>query len=117
MQELGKFNLKISAIPNELKIYINFTISNKLNFIDSFQFLSLSLDSFVKNLNKDDFKYLSQEFNNNRLDLVKQKGFYLYEYMSDLEKFKEELSSKEFFIVRLLIEKLETKNINMFLMS
>ena len=41
MQELGKFNLKISAIPNELKIYINFTISNKLNFIDSFQFLSL----------------------------------------------------------------------------
>ena len=37
--------------------------------------------------------------------------------MSDLEKFKEELSSKEFFIVRLLIEKLETKNINMFLMS
>ena len=29
--------------------------------------------------------------------LVKQKGFYPYESMSDFEKFKEELSSKEKF--------------------
>ena len=28
-------------------------------------------------------------------DLVQQKGFYPYEYMSNFEKFKEELSSKE----------------------
>ena len=52
---------------------MSFTINNKLGFIDSFQFLSSSLDSLVKNLNKDGFKYLSQEFDNNRLDLVKQK--------------------------------------------
>ena len=42
--------------------------------IDSFQFLSSSLASLVKNFRKDDFKYLSQEFYNNALDLVKQKG-------------------------------------------
>ena len=30
-------------------------------------------------------------------DLVQQKGFYPYEYMSNFEKFKEELSSKEKF--------------------
>ena len=42
--------------------------------IDSFQFLSSSLASLVKNFRKDDFKYLSQEFDNNALDLVKQKG-------------------------------------------
>ena len=30
-----------------------------------------SLDNLVKNLAKDDFKYLSQEFGNNKLDLVK----------------------------------------------
>ena len=59
MQELGKFNLKISVIPNGLEKYMSFTISNKLRFIDSFQFLSSSLDSLVTNLNKDDFKYLS----------------------------------------------------------
>ena len=64
MQELGKFNLKINIIPNELEKYMSFSIINKSNFIDSFQFLSPSLDSLVKNLAKDDFKYLSQEFDN-----------------------------------------------------
>ena len=60
MQELGKFNLKISVIPNGLKKCMSFTINNKLSFIDSFQFLSSSWDSLIKHLNKDDFKYLSQ---------------------------------------------------------
>ena len=40
---------------------------------------------------------MCQEFDNNVLDLVKQKGFYPYEYMSDFEKFKEDLASKENF--------------------
>ena len=52
--------------------------------------LRSSLDSLVKSLSKDDFEYLSQEFDSNILDLVKQKGFYPYEYMSNFEKFKEE---------------------------
>ena len=51
---------------------MSFTSNNKLRFIDSFQFLSFSLDSLVKNLDKDDFKYLSREFDNNVLDLIKQ---------------------------------------------
>ena len=74
-----------------------FCINNKLSFIDSFQFLSSSLDNLDKNLAKNDFKYLSQEFDNNilDLDLVKQKRFYPYEYMSDFENFKEELPSKK----------------------
>ena len=73
MQELGNINLKINAISNELETYISFAINNKLDLIKSFQFLSYSLDSLVKNLNKFDFKYLSQEFDNFVLDLVKQK--------------------------------------------
>ena len=76
MQELGKFNLKINVIPNGLEKYMSFSINNKLIFFDSFQFLRFSLDSLVKNLDKNDFKYLSQEFDNNVLDLVKQKGLY-----------------------------------------
>ena len=76
---------------------MNFAVNNKLRFIDSFQFLSSSLDSLVKNLNKDNFKYLSQEFNIYVLDIVKQKEFYAYEYMSDFEKLKEELPCKEKF--------------------
>ena len=43
---------------------------------------------------------MSQEFDNNVLDLVKQMGFYPYEYMSDFEKFKEEFLLKESFIAR-----------------
>ena len=123
MQELGKFNLKINVIPNvipnlipnELKKYMSFSINGNLSFIDSSQFLSSSLDSLVKYLNKDDLKYLSQEFDNNVLDLVKQKRFCPYEYMSDFEKFKEELPSKENFCSLLKGKKLVTKNIIMFL--
>ena len=83
MEELGKLNLKISVTPNGLERYMNFTINNKSSFIESFQFLRSSLDRLVKNLNKYDFKYLSQEFDNNVIDLVKQKGFYPYEYLTD----------------------------------
>ena len=59
MQELGKSNVKVNVIQNELDKYMSFTINNKLTFIDSSQFLSSSLDNLVKNFRKDDFKYLS----------------------------------------------------------
>ena len=52
MQELGTFNLKINIIRNRLEKYMSCNINNKLVFIDSFQFLSSSLDSLVKNLVK-----------------------------------------------------------------
>ena len=109
MQELGKFNFKISVIPNGLEKYMSFTINNKLSLIGSFQFLSSSLGSLVKNLNKDDFKFLSQEFDNNVPDLVKQKRFYPHEYMSDFEKFKKELTSKEKFYSSLTDRKITEK--------
>ena len=98
MQDLGTFSLKMSQQMDQKK-YMGFSISNKLSFIDSFQFLhsQFLLDSSVKNLGKDDFKYSSQEFDNNVLDLVKEKGFYSYEYMSNFEKFKEQSAGKENF--------------------
>ena len=54
-----------------------------MGFNDRFQFLSSSLDRLVKNLGEDDFKYLSQEFDNNISDVVKQNGFTPYEHMRD----------------------------------
>ena len=77
MQELLTVNY--SVIPNGLKKRVSFTIHNIITFTDSFQFLSFSLDSLDKNLNKDDFEYLIEEFDKNKLALVKQKGFYPYE--------------------------------------
>ena len=109
MQELGKLNFEISVIPNGLEKYMICTINNKLSFMHSFQFVSSSLHNLVKNLNKDDFKYLSQEFYNNIWDLDKQKRFYPYEYMSDFEKVKEELPSKEKFYSSLTNRKITDK--------
>ena len=60
MQELGKFDFKINE--KHIGKHTGFNISNKLIFIDSFQFLSSSLNILVKNLGKGNFKYLSQEF-------------------------------------------------------
>ena len=84
---------------------MSFSINNKLILIDSFRFLSSSSDSLVKNSTKDDFRYLSQDFHNNELDLVKQKGSYPYEYMSSFEKFKEHLPSKKKFYSSLTSKK------------
>ena len=62
----------MNVIPNVLEKYMSFTISKKLGFIDSFPVLSSLLDSLDKNLNKDDFKYLNQQFDHNILDLLDQ---------------------------------------------
>ena len=40
---------------------------------------------------------MSQEFDKNKFDLVKQKKFFPCEYMTDFEKFIEKLLSKETF--------------------
>ena len=47
-----------------------FTINKNLVFIDSMQFMNSSLDSLVKNLSDNDFKYLAEEFNGGFLKLV-----------------------------------------------
>ena len=45
--------LKINAIPNNMEKYVAFLLGNHLNFIDSFQFMSSSLDKLVSNLPKE----------------------------------------------------------------
>ena len=60
-------------------------------------------------MGKDYFKYLSQELDSELLGLVKQKGFYPYEYPSGFEKYKEELSSNEKFYRSLRGKKISDK--------
>ena len=59
------------------------------------------------------FKYLSQEFDSNVLDLVNQKVFHPYVYMSEFEKFQGLLLSKEKFYSLVTGKKLVAKNIDM----
>ena len=90
--------MNINAIPNNIEKYMAFMLGNHLTFIDSFQFMSSSLDKLVSNLPKEAFKYTSQEFKGKKLDLMTRKGVYPYDYMSSFDKFNEtKLPSKEEF--------------------
>ena len=51
------------------------------------QFMNSSLAPLVKNSSEMDFKYLSQEFSSDLLELVRQKGVYPCNYMDSLKKF------------------------------
>ena len=96
VQEVGIFDFEINIILNELEKYTSFNINNKLIFIDTYQLLSSSSDTVIRNLSKDDFKYLSQEFDSKVvLDLVNHKEFYPHEYRTGFEK----LASKEKFYI------------------
>ena len=61
-KEVGRFDVKVSVITNGLEKYMAFTINKKLFFIGSMQFMNSSLNSLVKNLSDNNFKYLSEEF-------------------------------------------------------
>ena len=93
-----KQDLNINVIPNNMEKYMAFMLGNHLTFIDSFQFMSSSLDKLVSNLPKDDLIYTSKAFKGKRLDLMSQKGVYPYDYMDSFEKFNEkELRTKNQF--------------------
>ena len=81
IRKKGKFDKKISVIPNGLEKQMAFTITNNFVFIESREFMNFSQDSLVKNLLNNDFKYLSQEFTGDLLELAQQKGVYPYEYI------------------------------------
>ena len=66
-----------------------FTINRSIVFIDSMQFMKSSLDSLVKNLMDEDFKYLSEEYSGELLKLVKEKGVHSYECMDSFKRFDE----------------------------
>ena len=44
--------MNINAIPNNMEKYMAFMLGNHLTFIDSFQFMSMSLDRLVDNITK-----------------------------------------------------------------
>ena len=77
-------------------------IKHKIRFIDSFKFMSTSLESLVNNLPDDAFNILERYYKGEKLSLVKRKGVYPYEYMNSLERFKEnKFPPKEAFYSRL----------------
>ena len=89
--------MNINAIPNNMEKYMAFMLGNHLTFIDSFQFMSSSLDKLVSNLPAEAFKYTSEIFKGKKLNLMFRKGIYPYDYMDSFDKFNEKLPTKEDF--------------------
>ena len=75
----------------------------ELRFIDSFKFMSSSLDSLVNNLAHGGGKFFGfEEYNKNQYKLLIQKEIYPYEYMTNWDKFKEtKLPPREAFYSKL----------------
>ena len=99
-------NENIDCIPNNEEKYISFSktivtgqytnkkgeVKNKtfkIVFKDSLKFLASSLEALVNNLTKEDFKNLHKYFTPKQAEILKQKGFYPYEYMDSVEKFND----------------------------
>ena len=112
-------NENIKCIPTNEEKYISFTktivtgqYTNKkgkvkdktfdIVFKDSLKFMSSSLEALVNNLPKDAFKNLLKYFTPKQAELLKQKGFYPYEYMDSEEKFNDtKLPPREAFYSKL----------------
>ena len=98
---------KIGVIAKNKEDYISFSIKVEvdryidkngiekskeieLRFIDSFKFMSSSLDSLVNNLARGGNEFFGfEEYSENQYKLLIKKGIYCYEYMTDWDKFKD----------------------------
>ena len=96
----------IDCIPNNQENYISFSKSIKTGeyknkkgetkdkyfkivFKDSLKFMASKLETLVKNLPEDAFKNLGKYFKPEHVKLLKQKGFFPYEYLDSIEKLKD----------------------------
>ena len=95
MQEIGnRKGLEVDVIAQNFEKYIGFNLGNDLGnhltFIDSFSFMSQSLDRLSGNLSEDLLKYTRRAFPDpERFRLVRQKGVYPYDYMDSFSRFCE----------------------------
>ena len=105
IKKLGVTEGNIDCIPNNNEKYISFSktiktgvYTNKkgetkdknfrIDFKDSMKFLLSSIEELVKILPKEAFKNLEKYFTPEEVKLLKQKGFYPYDFMDDKEKLK-----------------------------
>lgn len=75
MQEIGKFNLNVNVIPDNMEKYLSFMLGKNIIFLDSFQFMSQSLSKLVDNLPEEELKYIKERFPS-KFSLMRKKGIY-----------------------------------------
>ena len=107
IKELANCRSKMGVIAKNKEDYITFSISVEvdkyidkngeerskeieLRFIDSFKFMSSSLDSLINNLARGNNMFLGiEDYNKSQYKLLILKGIYPYEYRDDWNRFKE----------------------------
>ena len=103
VKDLAETPGEIDCIAKTEEEYISFTktivvdtfskegkekkVTRKIRFIDSFKFMSKSLEELAGNLAQ--YPNLQRNFNNVQLELVKRKGVYPYDYMNCFSKLSE----------------------------
>lgn len=102
----------IEIIPENLEKF-KAVFTEKFMFLDSFSFLSSSLDSLAKNLKKagcDKFRNLRREFPKH-YEILSDKGVYFYDYATSYSIFSEpSLPSKDAFYNQLKEEDISDKD-------
>ena len=88
MKELNNFDVDIAVIPKRIDKYMSIIVNRHITFIDSLQFYNGSLDTLASNLNNNDFKHLTSEFGIDKLEILKRKDTYPYEWVNSYKKFK-----------------------------
>ncbi|CAB0028810.1 unnamed protein product, partial [Trichogramma brassicae] len=87
---------RVWVLPQTKERYISFVKFMEdqrlsFRFIDSFKFMSSSLDNLAKNLKQQPTlrKVFGQDYDSAQIDLLTKKGVFPYEYISSLEKLQE----------------------------
>ena len=96
--DLKKDKVKFKIIPKTNEEYIAVKYGC-IRFIDSYRFLSESLDKLVKNLDEDDFKILKKEFPD-KWQFLNKKLAYPYQYFNSIDDYKksvDNLKKEDFF--------------------
>ena len=103
-------NIKeINILPDNEESYKCFTIG-KLHFLDSFKFMSSSLDNLIKNIPNDNKVFLkSLSKTDTEFEYMNKKGYFPYEWLDSIDKLKLPITElkKEHFNNRLKLEALK----------
>ena len=97
-KELNNFDVTIDGIPKTIEKYMSIVVNRNITFIESNEFYKGALDTLASNLEDNDFKYLMSEFPTDKLEILKRKDAYPYEWVDSYEKFNyPQLPPKECF--------------------
>ena len=129
IRELGRYSRDtMKVIAKNKEDYISFSVEVavvkyedkkgnekekliELRFIDSFKFMSSSLDSLTRNLVGSAIKLFGFEnYSELQYELLTRKCVYPYEYMTSWDKFKESLPPIEAFYSKLNMSKISSNN-------